>query len=76
VNPESTLYPNTQAATNFGFTDIPVGLDEVSFLQQQHQNFLRNNKSVKDDDDDEDEDEEIQRLRRQQSNGIIAQHHQ
>jgi len=32
VNPESVLYSNTQAATNFGFTDIPVGLDEVSFL--------------------------------------------
>ena len=32
VNPESTLYANTQAATNFGFTDIPVGLDEVSFM--------------------------------------------
>jgi len=32
VNPESTLYPNTQAQTNFGFVDIPVGLDEVNFL--------------------------------------------
>merc|ERR1719460_1769330 len=37
VNPESTLYENTQAATNFGFVDIPVGLDEVNFLQTQHQ---------------------------------------
>ena len=37
VNPESVLYPNTQAATNFGFTDIPVGLDEVSFMQQKQQ---------------------------------------
>merc|ERR1712086_779278 len=75
VNPESTLYSNTQAATNFGFTDIPVGLDEVSFLQQQHQNFLNSHRNKKGDEDDEDEDEEIQRLRRQQSNGIIAQHH-
>ena len=33
VNPESTLYQNTQAATNFGFVDVPVGLDEVNFLQ-------------------------------------------
>ena len=32
VNPESTLYPNTQAQTNFGFVDIPVGLDEVNFV--------------------------------------------
>ena len=32
VNPESTLYSNTQAATDFGFVDIPVGLDELSFL--------------------------------------------
>lgn len=32
VNPESTLYENTQAATNFGFVDIPVGLDEVNFM--------------------------------------------
>merc|ERR1711934_1175688 len=32
VNPESTLYENTQAATNFGFVDIPVGLDEVNFV--------------------------------------------
>jgi hypothetical protein len=39
VNPESVLYPNTQAATNFGFTDIPVGLDEVSFLMTQHREF-------------------------------------
>ena len=37
MNPESTLYSNTQAATNFGFVDIPVGLDEVSFLQKQHE---------------------------------------
>jgi hypothetical protein len=35
VNPESVLYPNTQAATNFGFVDIPVGLDEVSFVQHK-----------------------------------------
>ena len=33
VNPESTLYTNTEAATNFGFVDIPVGLDELSFAQ-------------------------------------------
>jgi hypothetical protein len=33
VNPESTLYTNTQAATEFGFVDIPVGLDELSFAQ-------------------------------------------
>jgi len=33
VNPESTLYSNTQAATNFGFVDMPVGLDELNFLQ-------------------------------------------
>ena len=33
VNPESTLYANTQAATDFGFVDIPVGLDELSFAQ-------------------------------------------
>ena len=33
VNPESTLYSNTQAATDFGFVDIPVGLDELSFAQ-------------------------------------------
>ena len=33
VNPESTLYENTQAQTNFGFVDIPVGLDEVDFIQ-------------------------------------------
>jgi len=39
VNPESVLYSNTQAATNFGFTDIPVGLDEVSFLMTQHRQF-------------------------------------
>lgn len=39
VNPESVLYSNTQAATNFGFTDIPVGLDEVSFLMTQHREF-------------------------------------
>ena len=32
VNPESVLYANTQAATNFGFVDIPVGLDEVNFV--------------------------------------------
>ena len=37
VNPESVLYQNTQAATNFGFVDIPVGLDELSFLQRQHE---------------------------------------
>jgi len=37
VNPESTLYSNTQAQTNFGFVDIPVGLDEVSFLMKQHE---------------------------------------
>ena len=37
VNPESVLYENTQAATNFGFVDIPVGLDELSFLQRQHE---------------------------------------
>jgi len=35
VNPESTLYPNTQAATNFGFVDIPVGLDELNFAQNK-----------------------------------------
>jgi len=35
VNPESVLYPNTQAATQFGFVDIPVGLDEVSFAQHK-----------------------------------------
>jgi hypothetical protein len=33
VNPESTLYTNTQAATDFGFIDIPVGLDELNFVQ-------------------------------------------
>lgn len=37
VNPESTLYANTQAQTNFGFVDIPVGLDEVDFLMTQHE---------------------------------------
>ena len=37
VNPESTLYANTEAATNFGFVDIPVGLDEVNFAQTQEQ---------------------------------------
>ena len=37
VNPESTLYSNTQAQTNFGFVDIPVGLDEVNFLMRQHE---------------------------------------
>lgn len=35
MNPESVLYPNTQAATQFGFVDIPVGLDEVSFAQHK-----------------------------------------
>ena len=33
VNPESTLYANDQAATDFGFVDIPIGLDEVNFMQ-------------------------------------------
>ena len=37
VNPESTLYPNTQAQTNFGFVDIPIGLDEVNFMQTKEQ---------------------------------------
>ena len=37
VNPESTLYQNTQAQTNFGFVDIPVGLDEVNFMQTKEQ---------------------------------------
>jgi hypothetical protein len=32
VNPESVLYPNTQAATNFGFVDMPVGLDELNLV--------------------------------------------
>jgi len=71
VNPESTIYSNTQAATNFGFIDVPVGLDEVSFLQQQHQAHLR--AQARGIDDDEDEDEEIQRMRRQQSNGMYGQ---
>ena len=35
VNPESTLYANTEAATDFGFVDIPVGLDELSFAQTE-----------------------------------------
>jgi len=39
VNPESTLYANTQAQTNFGFVDIPVGLDEVNFLEMKEQGF-------------------------------------
>jgi len=37
VNPESTLYSNTQAATDFGFVDIPVGLDELNFAQTNEQ---------------------------------------
>lgn len=41
VNPESMLYSNTQAATNFGFVDIPVGLDEVSFLMRQHELHIK-----------------------------------
>ena len=41
VNPESVLYTNDQAATNFGFIDIPVGLDEVSFLQTQHSTHIK-----------------------------------
>jgi|TARA_B110000285_G_C14927767_1_gene515881 hypothetical protein len=39
VNPESVLYANTQAATDFGFVDIPIGLDEVNFAQTEEQGF-------------------------------------
>ena len=38
---------------------MPVGLDEVSFLQQQHQAHLRAQARGIDDDEDEDEDEEM-----------------
>merc|ERR1711935_903933 len=69
VNPESTLYSNTQAATNFGFVDVPVGLDEVNFLQMQHQAFLR--AKSHDEYDEDDEDEEVQRMRRQMSDGMF-----
>jgi|TARA_B110001450_G_C17469335_1_gene419511 hypothetical protein len=36
VNPESTLYTNSEAAANLGTVDVPVGLDEVSWLMTQH----------------------------------------
>jgi len=33
VNPESVLYPNTEAATSLAFVDMPVGLDELNLVQ-------------------------------------------
>ena len=46
-----------QAAANFGFIrmDPPGRLEDVAFLQQQHQSFLR----ARGVDDDKDEDEQI-----------------
>ena len=40
VHPESMILQNTQAATNLGFVDMECGPDELSFLMQQHHNFL------------------------------------
>jgi len=47
VNPESTLYPNTQAQTNFGFVDVPVGLDEVNFVGTKSEFMPIDNKNNK-----------------------------
>ena len=38
------LLPNTEAATNLGFVDMEMGPDELSFLMQQHHDFLESKK--------------------------------
>lgn len=40
VHPESMILQNSEAATNLGFVDMECGPDELSFLMQQHHDFL------------------------------------
>jgi len=42
------LMPNTEAATNLGFVDMECGPDELSFLQQQHREFLERQRPEED----------------------------
>jgi hypothetical protein len=44
VNPEVMIQENTEAKTNLGFVDMVVGPDELSFLQQQHRDFVNKQK--------------------------------
>ena len=44
VHPESMIMQNTEASTNLGFVDMECGPDELSFLLQQHHDFLESKK--------------------------------
>jgi len=39
VNPESVLYPNTEAATSLAFSGFQVGLDELNLVQTKTEGF-------------------------------------